>query len=130
MKKTFFIILIALSTSVFAQNREQARQITDQLNTFATSSLSTTPNKALLYRSNRDNPDDTTVATNLSMNKTTNTLTITRGETLALASCSADYGTVAVSGTTLTVTTTRAPIRVLCRTADGVQRAFYTTYQE
>lgn len=134
MKKLFtniFILAALTFTSMaYAANREQARQITDLLNTFVTPSQDTAPNKALLYRSNRDNVDDTQVVSGLNITITPTTVTIARGETYSLTRCSADYGTAAVSGTNIVVTTTRVPIRVLCSTNDGSLRAFYTTYKQ
>lgn len=128
--KKLLLVLFLVATSAQAANREQARQITDQLNTFVTPAQSATPNKALLYRSNRDNVDDTIVTPALNIVQTPTQITITRGETLALTRCTADYGTATVSGSTIVVATTRAPIRVLCSTNDGGLRAFYTTYQQ
>lgn len=128
--KFLALLMITLASVANAANREQARQITDQLNTFATASQSATPNKALLYRSNRDNVDDTIVTPALNITVAPTQITFARGETLALTRCVADYGTATVSGTNIIVQTTRAPIRVLCSTNDGGLRAFYTTYQQ
>ena len=128
--KKMFVLLFLFSLTAQAANREQARQTTDLLNTFVTPSQSATPNKGLLYKSNRDNVDDTIVTSALNLAVTPTQVTFTRGETLALTRCTADYGTATVAGTTIVVQTTRAPIRVLCSTNDGGLRAFYTTYQQ
>lgn len=130
MKKIILIGMIMLTANVFAANREQAKQITDQLNTFVTPGQSTTPNKGLLYRSNRDNVDDTQVVTNLAITVSPTQVIFTRGENLALTRCTADYGTAVVNPTQIIVATTRVPIRVSCSTNDGALRAFYTTYQQ
>lgn len=134
MKKTFTLLLTGLLVTIAAHaaDREQARQTTALLSSFVTASQSNTPNKALMYRSGRDNPDDTTTTSNLTMTKNSTTIVITRGESLVLTRCSADFGTVEVGQpgpTQIRITTDRAPIRVLCTTNDGSQRVFYTTYQ-
>ena len=133
MKKlvnSLMIIGLMVSSVAYAANREQARQITDQLNTFVAPSQDTAPNRALLYKSNRNNVDDTTVTTNLAITVTPTTVTITRADGISLDRCSADFGTATVSGTTIVVNTTRLPIRVLCSNTDGSLRAFYTTYKQ
>lgn len=126
--KFLLVSIFLAATTAYAANREQAQAITQQLNTFVAPSQSTTPNKALLYKSNRNNVDDTSVTTDLTIAIAPTTVTITRGESLALDRCTADYGTATVSGSTIVINTTRVPIRVLCTTADGSLRAFYTTY--
>lgn len=136
--------LIGLGSVAHAANREQAQAITNQLNGFVSKSQSTTPTKALLYKSNRNNVDDTQVVENLNLviNGTANppNVMIVRGDGLALDRCTADYGTASVGpapsgiagiaqGTAvITIVTTHLPIRVLCSNADGSLRAFYTSY--
>lgn len=135
---------MGISSVAYAANREQAQAITNQLNGFVSKSQSTTPTKALLYKSNRNNVDDTQVVTNLTLviNSTANppNVMIVRGDGLLLDRCTADYGTASVgaapagiSGITagtavITIVTTHLPIRVLCSNADGSLRAFYTSY--
>ena len=134
MKKITMIVLMIMALPSFAADRDRARQITQQLNNFVTPSQSTTPNKALLYRSSRDNVDDTTVETGNTMAIGPTSVKITRGEALALSRCTSDFGTanlITEAGVPkIEILTTRVPLRVLCSTADGAQRAFYVTYQE
>jgi hypothetical protein len=135
MKKFMILGLIGLmgmASVAYAANREQAQAITNQLNGYVAKSQSTTPTKALLYKSNRNNVDDTQVVDNLNIaiNGTANppNVTITRGDGLALDRCTADYGTATVNATQIIIVTTHLPIRVLCSNTDGSLRAFYTTY--
>jgi hypothetical protein len=147
MKKIMSLTVLGLilATSVAqAANREQAQAITNQLNGFVAKSQSTTPTKALLYKSNRNNVDDTQVVENLNLvvNSTANppNVMIVRGDGLLLDRCTADYGTaqpasapagitgIAQGTSIITVVTTHLPIRVLCSNADGSLRAFYTSY--
>lgn len=131
MKKLLLGLSLGLiATVALAADREAARQNSALLNSYVTASQSTTPNKSLMYRSGRDNVDDVTISTGLSLTKNATTIVITRGENLSLTRCSADYGTVdSPTATTITINSDRAPIRVLCTNSDGSQRVFYTSYQ-
>lgn len=124
--------MFVFGSVAYAANREQAQAITNQLNALVAKSQSTTPTKALLYKSNRNNVDDTQVIENLNLvvNGTANppNVTITRGDGLALDRCTADYGTATVNATQIIIVTTHLPIRVLCSNSDGSLRAFYTSY--
>lgn len=127
--KYIILGMMLMTGSVFAANREYARQMTDQLNQYAVPSDSTTPDRGLLYRSNRTNVDNAAVTVDLAITRNATQVIFTRGENLALTRCTADFGTASVVGATIVVTTTHAPIRVLCSTTDGEDRAFYTTYK-
>lgn len=131
MKKLVLTLCVLISIPSIAADRVKAKATTDLLNTYATSSASTTPDKALAFRSNRDNVDDHELfATALMTTTITPTEVImVRGEALNLTNCSADYGTVTVTPTQIRVLTTKAPIKVLCAEANGIQKVFYTTYK-
>lgn len=124
------LLLVLFSVSAHAANKEHAQEITQELQKWVTPSQSATPDKALLYRSNANNVDDTSVSTGISLNVANGVVEITRGETLSLTKCSADYGPVTIEPTKLKVATTHLPVRVLCSTQDGGLRAFYTTYKQ
>ena len=131
MKKIILTLCVLLSLPAISADRVKAKATTDLLNTYTTSSASATPDRALAFRSNRDNVDDhETIATPAMTTTITPTEVImVRGEALNLTNCSADYGTVTVNATQIRVLTTKAPIKVLCAEANGIQKVFYTTYK-
>lgn len=136
--KTLLVLSVLLTASMsMAQDRAKALATTNLLQGLVTASQSTTPNRAFGYWSSATNVDDHGVVQALTINTSApNQLIITRGAELqaggqiAIASCSADFGSVTFNATTITINSDRRPLRVRCVNADNSRRVFYTTYQE
>lgn len=138
MKKFGLITLfLSLTLTSYAADRDKARNISNQLDSYVTKSEATDPDRAVAYRSNRDNVDDAEV-----FETTIDTTQFTSNQIVKFTRdakdsvlggnprCSGDYGEVTLNATEVIVTTARLPIRVLCTSDNGQHRVFWTTYKQ
>ena len=139
MKLSIIILISILSTNVFAVDKEKAKQTSAKLAEYLARSVSTTPDKAFSYISDRDDQDADEVAeTTIDSNDVSDgKIIITRSTKLAtgtkitLTKCDVDFGTADMpNNNEIHIITDRLPIRVECLGDNGKHREFYKTFQE
>lgn len=141
MKNLMILIFMIGSLQVFAQDKILHRDMTLKLNEYVLPAQSTSPNKALVYFSNRDlvdkidyqevmvQFDSQTGILQIDLPTSGRNGKITSGE-IALNSpkkCQSDAGEVTIQSGKLIVYTDRVPNRVLCSSLNGDWRMFFVT---
>lgn len=137
MKRVFLIFAIMISSTVFSADKQRHKDMSLLLANYVLSAQSTSPNKALVYFSSRDNIDQIDYVEVLIDNadvsdgnvEITRATTVTNGHITIkpLESCQADFGEVTIQPAKLIVFTDRLPVRVRCTGNGGEYREFYQT---
>lgn len=124
------LIINFIAFGAEAQNAAQAKIISDALAVIKPLSNSTSPNKAFVYKSSRNDVDATELVENLNITILPTQVQIQRpaGDSTPLTNCTADVGTASVNATTVIINSSTLPIRVICTNSDGSLRHFFSTY--
>jgi hypothetical protein len=140
VKNLFLLFILIISANSFAQDKILHRNMTQKLNEYILPAQSTSPNKALVYFSNRDFVDKIdyqevniqvdlsagVVQIDLPSSGRNGTLSAAEVATI-MTKCQSDAGEVTIQSGRLIIYTDRVPNKVRCESSNGVWRQFYVT---
>ena len=146
--KFLTLLLFMVAMNSFAVDKQRHIDMSNYLNSMLIKLESTTPDKALVYITDKSNVDsiDTAIVDIDSYDVSDGQLIITRPVQSDLAhanenpayvtlnpnitKCQADYGVVDIEPTRLIVKTSVLPVRVVCQNASGTYIESYKTFKQ